>query len=61
MALADYPVLDGESYVVRDLLTDRVYTWRGAWNFVRLDPDVPAHIFYVSRPVVTDTVATRTP
>ena len=61
MALADYPVLDGESYVVRDLLTDRVYTWRGAWNFVRLDPDVPAHIFYVSRPVVTETVATRTP
>jgi starch synthase (maltosyl-transferring) len=49
LALADYPVPDGETYTVRDLLTDRVYTWTGAWNFVRLDPELPAHIFAVNR------------
>ena len=50
LALPDDPIADNESYSVRDLLTDRVYTWTGAWNFVRLDPDVPAHIFDVHRP-----------
>ena len=54
LALPDYPVPDGESYAVRDLLTDRVYTWTGAWNFVRLDPDLPAHIFDVSRPAIIE-------
>jgi hypothetical protein len=34
---------------VRDLLTDRDYTWTGAWNYVRLDPELPAHIFDVTR------------
>ena len=28
------------AYVVRDLLDDAAYTWRGGWNYVRLDPDV---------------------
>jgi starch synthase (maltosyl-transferring) len=49
LALPDYLVPDGESYTVRDLLTDRVYTWTGAWNFVRLEPELPAHIFAVNR------------
>jgi starch synthase (maltosyl-transferring) len=36
------------SYVVHDLLTDARYPWRGATNWVRLDPHVqPAHIFRV--------------
>jgi starch synthase (maltosyl-transferring) len=61
LALPDYPVAEGESYAVRDVLTERVFTWRGPWNFVRLDPDLPAHILHVSRPVLTDTPATRTP
>jgi starch synthase (maltosyl-transferring) len=61
LALPDDPVPDGESYAVRDLLTDRVYSWRSAWNFVRLDPDVPAHILHVPRPVPTDGQAGRTP
>jgi starch synthase (maltosyl-transferring) len=61
LALPDYPVADGESYAVRDVLTERVFTWRGPWNFVRLDPDLPAHILHVSRPVLTDTPATRIP
>jgi starch synthase (maltosyl-transferring) len=42
-------VSENEVYEVRDLLTDRVYTWRGAWNYVRLDPSQPAHIFQVDR------------
>ena len=50
LALPDDPLSDDETYTVRDLLTDRVYTWRGAWNFVRLDPDLPAHVFDVTRP-----------
>ncbi len=61
LALPDYPVADGESYTVRDLLTERVFTWRGPWNFVRLDPDLPAHLLFVSRPVLTDGLAARIP
>lgn len=35
-------------FVVRDLLTDVTYTWRGYWNFVELDPRThPVHIFEV--------------
>jgi starch synthase (maltosyl-transferring) len=49
LALTDYPVGDSESYTVRDLLTDRTYGWTGAWNFVRLTPESPAHIFSVAR------------
>ena len=59
LALPDYPVPDRESYAVRDLLTDRVYPWTGAWNFVRLDPDLPAHIFDVTRPAFAKATAGR--
>ena len=37
-------------FKVQDLLTDAVYEWNGARNFVRLDPfGVPAHILHVRR------------
>lgn len=37
-----------ESYQVHDLLTDAKYAWRGARNYVDLDPKpIPAHIFRV--------------
>jgi starch synthase (maltosyl-transferring) len=49
LSLADDVVGDAEIYSVRDLLTDRVYAWHGAWNYVRLDPQLPAHIFDVQR------------
>jgi starch synthase (maltosyl-transferring) len=52
LALPDYEVPADESYVVRDLLTDRTYTWRGPWNYVRLDPDLPGHILHVARPPI---------
>jgi starch synthase (maltosyl-transferring) len=35
-------------YVVEDLLDGSQYTWRGAWNYVRLDPaERVAHIFII--------------
>ena len=38
-------------YVVEDLLTGARYTWRGARNYVRLDPAYQvAHILRVVRP-----------
>jgi starch synthase (maltosyl-transferring) len=50
LSVPDDIVADDEIYTVRDLLSDRVYHWTGAWNFVRLDPGSPAHIFDVNRP-----------
>ena len=36
------------SYIVEDLLDSATYTWRGAWNYVRLDPaERMAHVFIV--------------
>ncbi|MBI2871444.1 MAG: alpha-1,4-glucan--maltose-1-phosphate maltosyltransferase [Candidatus Omnitrophica bacterium] len=38
-------------YELQDLLGGAVYTWRGARNFVKLDPNSqPAHIFRVVKP-----------
>ena len=38
------------TFRVRDLLTDAVYEWRGAWNYVELNPNhLPAHILRVER------------
>jgi starch synthase (maltosyl-transferring) len=49
LALPDDPVANDERYTVRDLLTDQVYEWTGPWNWVRLDPELPAHILDVKR------------
>ncbi|MBV9578759.1 MAG: alpha-1,4-glucan--maltose-1-phosphate maltosyltransferase [Chloroflexi bacterium] len=39
-----------QSYVMHDLLSDERYTWRGNWNWVRLDPAVrPAHLLRIER------------
>ena len=39
-----------EAFIVEDLLTGARYTWRGARNYVRLDPrDQPGHLFRVLR------------
>ena len=38
------------SYELTDLLTESTYTWRGEWNYVRLDPTwMPAHILHVKQ------------
>jgi starch synthase (maltosyl-transferring) len=34
-------------YEVHDLITETTYLWHGSHNYVRLDPDEPAHIFEV--------------
>ena len=45
----DLGIPEDSSYLVHDLLTDATYTWRGEWNYVRLDPaDAPAHILQVT-------------
>ena len=49
LSLPNDMVADHEIYTVRDLLTEREYIWRGPWNYVRLDPSSPAHIFHVDR------------
>ncbi|MBX9742433.1 MAG: alpha-1,4-glucan--maltose-1-phosphate maltosyltransferase [Chthoniobacterales bacterium] len=37
------------SYIVHDLLTNECYHWKGAWNFILLNPSTnPAHIFLVT-------------
>jgi len=40
-----------QPYVVHDLMNDQRYTWRGNWNWIRLDPTVaPAHVLRVEIP-----------
>ena len=36
--LADLGLTEDASYIVHDLLSGARYTWRGARNYVRLDP-----------------------
>jgi starch synthase (maltosyl-transferring) len=46
--LAELGLTPASTYVVEDLLDGTRYTWRGAWNYVRLDPAVRmAHIFRI--------------
>jgi len=40
-----------DTYTVRDLLDGVTYDWRGAWNYVRLDPDIrQGHILWLPTP-----------
>jgi starch synthase (maltosyl-transferring) len=36
------------AYLVRDLLTDQTFTWSGDRHYVRLDPQLPAHILEIA-------------
>jgi starch synthase (maltosyl-transferring) len=49
VSLADDRVPEHELYTVRDLLTGISYTWHGPWNYVKLDPSQPGHIFLIER------------
>ncbi len=43
-------ISEDEEYLVHDLLTGNVYTWRGRDNYVRLDPaQEVAHLFRIER------------
>ena len=49
--IADFGVAPSSAYVVEDLLDGLRYQWRGAWNYVRLDPAARmAHIFRIVNP-----------
>jgi starch synthase (maltosyl-transferring) len=40
-----------QSYEVRDLIDEIAYQWRGAWNYVRFDPDIrQGHILWLPKP-----------
>jgi starch synthase (maltosyl-transferring) len=46
--ICELGIPDGTPYMVEDLVDGATYTWRGAWNYVRLDPGVRmAHVFIV--------------
>ena len=48
--LADFEIGENDPYVVEDLLTGERFSWRGARNFVSLNPHSrPAHIFRIRR------------
>ena len=50
LPIAALGIAPHESYVVEDLLDGSSYVWRGAWNYVRLDPaERMAHVFVVRR------------
>jgi starch synthase (maltosyl-transferring) len=40
-----------DAYTVRDLIDEVTYDWRGAWNYVRFDPDIrQGHILWLPTP-----------
>ena len=48
--LEELGLVDGQAYVVRDLLTGAKYTWSGVRNYVRIDPNIePGHVLVVER------------
>jgi len=48
--LADFGIGENDAFVVEDLLTGEKFSWRGARNFVSLNPSTrPAHIFRIRR------------
>ena len=48
--IGELGIAPGEAYEMSDLLTGTRYTWRGARNYVRLDPvERVGHVFKVSR------------
>ena len=50
--LEEFGIGADEEYVMEDLLTGEKFHWRGARNFVALDPHHrPAHVFRVRRAI----------
>lgn len=40
-------VASDRPYSCKDLLTSAIYEWYGPRNYIRLDPNMPAHIFHI--------------
>ncbi|CAN5746322.1 alpha-1,4-glucan--maltose-1-phosphate maltosyltransferase [soil metagenome] len=50
LPLAELGISADRPYLVHDLLGEARYTWKGAWNYIELDPRVvPAHIFRITQ------------
>jgi starch synthase (maltosyl-transferring) len=49
LPLSDLGVWHGHHIKVTDLITDYTYDWNEEWNFVRLHPAMPFHIFKISK------------
>jgi starch synthase (maltosyl-transferring) len=50
LSLSELGLAHDQLFEVHDLLTDARYAWRGARNYVELDPQTaPAHLFVVTR------------
>ena len=48
MPIWEMGIGDRDRYIVEDLLDGARYTWRGEWNYVRLEPAIKvAHIFVI--------------
>ena len=48
MPIWEMGIAAGGRYSVEDLLDGARYTWRGEWNYVRLDPaERVGHIFVI--------------
>jgi starch synthase (maltosyl-transferring) len=48
LPIADLGIAAGAPVVVEDLLDGTLYSWRGGWNYVKLDPaERMAHVFVV--------------
>jgi starch synthase (maltosyl-transferring) len=40
--------MEGENFIVHDLMNDARYTWNKRWNYVELDPAIlPCHLFRI--------------
>ena len=49
--IGELGISPGESFIVEDLIDGATYNWRGASNYIRLDPaDRMAHIFVIRHP-----------
>jgi starch synthase (maltosyl-transferring) len=45
LPLVEWNLPPDSSVQAADLLSDEIYTWRGEWNYVRLDPRINvAHV-----------------
>jgi starch synthase (maltosyl-transferring) len=48
--LKELGIVQGQTYLVSDLISDDKYIWHGESNYVELHPDLlPAHIFRIHR------------
>jgi Glycosidases len=50
LPLFDWNLTEQDTFVMHDLLTDQLFSWKGWRNFIELHPALPAHIFKIKTP-----------